>query len=109
MNVTLAQRLVGLARHAYGVAREPVTDWSATRLDLIATPAFSGFVASDDSATVALLSARAIATFTHNDWSLLLGVEPGVLLPPVNVGTGAESARLGRPWTMASVGLGRNF
>jgi pimeloyl-ACP methyl ester carboxylesterase len=50
VNVTLAQRLVGLARHAYGVSPEPVTDWSATRLDLIVTPAFSGFVASDDHA-----------------------------------------------------------
>jgi hypothetical protein len=36
-------------------------------------------------------------------------VEPGVLLPPVNLGTGAASARLGRPWTTANVGLGYNF
>lgn len=68
-----------------------------------------GFVDSDDTARVALLSARAAATFTHNAWSVLLGVEPGVLLPPVNLGTGDASARLGRPWTTATVGLGWNF
>jgi hypothetical protein len=71
--------------------------------------ASDGFVGSDDTARVALLSARAAATFTHNHWSVLLGVEPGVLLPPVNLGTGAASARLGRPWTTANVGLGYNF
>jgi hypothetical protein len=68
-----------------------------------------GFSAKADSARVALLSARAALTFTHADWSLLLGVEPGVLLPAVDVSAGNETVRLGRPWTTTSVGLGWNF
>ncbi len=68
-----------------------------------------GFSASSDSTLVALLSARAALTFTHGDWSLLLGFEPGVLLPAVDVSAGSETVRLGRPWTTASVGLGWNF
>jgi hypothetical protein len=68
-----------------------------------------GYVGSEDSARVAVLSARAAACFTHNDWSLLLGIDPGVLLPAVNVGAGGEAVRLGRPWTTAGVGLGWNF
>jgi hypothetical protein len=68
-----------------------------------------GFSAKSDSARVALLSARAALTFTHADWSLLLGVEPGVLLPAVDVSGGSETVRLGRPWTTTSIGLGWNF
>jgi hypothetical protein len=71
--------------------------------------ASEGFAASSDAARVALLSARAAATFTHNDWSLLLAVEPGVLLPAVDVSAGSDAVRLGRPWTTTSVGLGWNF
>jgi hypothetical protein len=69
----------------------------------------SGFSATTDATRVALLSAKAAASFTHKDWSLLLGVEPGVMLPPVSIGSGGDTARLGRPWTTASVGLGWNF
>jgi hypothetical protein len=69
----------------------------------------AGFSAATDATRVALLSARAAASFTHKDWSLLLGVEPGVMLPAVSIGAGSDTARLGRPWTTASVGLGWNF
>jgi hypothetical protein len=69
----------------------------------------AGFSAATDATRVALLSAKAAASFTHKDWSLLLGVEPGVMLPAVSIGAGRDTARLGRPWTTASVGLGWNF
>jgi hypothetical protein len=69
----------------------------------------AGFSATTDATRVGLLSARAAASFTHKDWSLLLGVEPGVMLPAVSIGGGSDTARLGRPWTTASVGLGWNF
>jgi hypothetical protein len=69
----------------------------------------AGFSATRDQASVALLSSRAMAFFTHKDWSLLLGIEPGVMLPAASVGGGDEVARLGRPWTTASVGLGWNL
>jgi hypothetical protein len=69
----------------------------------------AGFSAATDTTRVALLSARAAASFTHKDWSLLLGVEPGVMLPAVSIDAGSDTARLGRPWTTASVGLGWNF
>ena len=71
--------------------------------------ASDGFSAKSDSARAALLSARATLTFSHGDWSLLLGIEPGVLLPAVDVSAGGETVRLGRPWTTTSVGLGWNF
>jgi hypothetical protein len=69
----------------------------------------SGFAATDDSTRVAILSARATAFFTHDDWSLLLALEPGVMLPAVSVSAGNDVARLGRPWTQASIGFGWNF
>jgi hypothetical protein len=68
-----------------------------------------GYVGSDDTARVGLLSARAAAFFTHGDWSVFLAVEPGVLLPAVDVDSDAVAARLGRPWTATSVGLGYHF
>ena len=58
---------------------------------------------------VALLSARATASFRHNQFSLLVAIEPGVMLPPVSIGAGNDVSRLGRPWTQASVGLGWNL
>jgi hypothetical protein len=68
-----------------------------------------GFSGTSDSTLVALLSARATAFFTHNNWSLLVGVEPGVMLPAVSIGSGSNAARLGRPWTTTSIGLGYAF
>ena len=50
MNVTLAQRLVGLARGAYRADHPTAAGWAATHLDRIETPAFTGFVVSDDRA-----------------------------------------------------------
>ncbi|MGD9509465.1 MAG: thioesterase domain-containing protein [Geminicoccaceae bacterium] len=50
MDVTLAQRLVGLARHAYRDARHPAGGAAVIHSDPIETPAFTGFVASDEHA-----------------------------------------------------------
>jgi hypothetical protein len=71
--------------------------------------AAENYAGTNDSTRVTLLSARATAFYTHRRWSLLVAVEPGVMLPPVTIGAGNESARLGRPWTQASVGLGWNL
>ena len=66
------------------------------------------YSATSDATHVALLSARATASFTHDAWSLMLVLEPGVMLPAVTIDTGNDVARVGRPWTQASVGLGWN-
>jgi pimeloyl-ACP methyl ester carboxylesterase len=51
VNVTLARRLVGLARRAYVRAEPAVPDaWQPRHVDTFDTPAFSGFAASDDHA-----------------------------------------------------------
>ena len=51
MNVTLARRLVGLARRAYARPEPAVpVSWQPRRVDVFATPAFSGFAASDEQA-----------------------------------------------------------
>ena len=51
MNVVLARRLVGLARRAYLRADPDLAAlWQPSRVDAFATPAFSGFAASDDQA-----------------------------------------------------------
>ncbi len=51
MNVTLARRLVGLARRAYlGAGPAPDGAWQPRQLDAFETPAFTGFAASDDEA-----------------------------------------------------------
>ncbi|HVR20942.1 MAG TPA: hypothetical protein VMS65_14625 [Polyangiaceae bacterium] len=71
--------------------------------------AAANYTATDDSTRVALLSARATASFRHNQFSLLVAIEPGVMLPPVSIGAGDDVSRLGRPWTQASVGLGWNL
>ncbi|HEX6271881.1 MAG TPA: hypothetical protein VFZ53_02520 [Polyangiaceae bacterium] len=68
--------------------------------------AAAGYSATDEATSVALLSARATGFFTHHRFSVLVAIEPGVMLPPVSVGVGSDVARLGRPWTQASVGLG---
>jgi len=49
LDVTLARRLVGLARRAYVHLAEPPTPpvWQPSRVDAFETPSFSGFVASD--------------------------------------------------------------
>jgi hypothetical protein len=51
VNVTLARRLVGLARHAY-LRRDPglPPNWHPSRVDAFSTPAFTGFAASDEHA-----------------------------------------------------------
>ena len=51
MNVTLAKRLVTLAQHAYvGADAAGPQIWRPRQVDAFATPAFKGFVASDDDA-----------------------------------------------------------
>ena len=51
MNVTLARRLVSLARRAYAHAGPAApSPWQPRHLDPFDTPAFTGFVASDDRA-----------------------------------------------------------
>ncbi len=48
MNVTLARRLVGLARHAYAYLDPSLPPgWQPRHVDSFATPAFTGFAASD--------------------------------------------------------------
>lgn len=51
MNVTLARRLVSLARRAY-LDLDPAAGaiWHPSRVDAFATPSFTGFVASDEQA-----------------------------------------------------------
>ena len=51
MNVTLARRLVSLARRAY-LKADPAADavWQPRQVDAFATPAFTGFAASDEHA-----------------------------------------------------------
>jgi hypothetical protein len=68
----------------------------------------SGSVA-EDSTRVGVVSARGTVTLKHDDLRLLLGLEPGVMLPAVSISAGDEAIRLGRPWTLASVGLGWSF
>jgi hypothetical protein len=68
-----------------------------------------GYVGSEDTARVGLVSARAAVFFTHEAWSVFLAVDPGVLLPAVDVDSDAGATRLGRPWTSSSLGLGYNF
>jgi hypothetical protein len=51
LNVTLARRLVGLARRAYAHLDPPATPaWQPRHVDGFTTPAFTGFAASDDRA-----------------------------------------------------------
>lgn len=51
MDVSLARRLVGLARRAYACTGETVpVPWQPTQLDAFDTPCFSGFAASDERA-----------------------------------------------------------
>ena len=51
LNVTLARRLVGLARRAYAhLDPTPLTGWEPRYVDDFVTPAFTGFAASDASA-----------------------------------------------------------
>ena len=51
MNVTLARRLVGLARRAYAAARsDRAAAWQPRQVDAFTTPAFTGFAASDEHA-----------------------------------------------------------
>jgi hypothetical protein len=64
---------------------------------------------AEDSTRVGVVSARATVTLKHDDLRLLLGFEPGVTLPAVSISAADESIRLGRPWTLASVGLGWSF
>ena len=51
MNLTLARRLVSLARRAY-LKADPAADavWQPRLVDAFATPAFTGFAASDEHA-----------------------------------------------------------
>ena len=64
---------------------------------------------AEDTTRVGVVSARATVTLKHDDLRLLLGLEPGVTLPAVSISAGDEAVRLGRPWTLASVGLGWSF
>lgn len=50
MNLTLAGRLIGLARQAYGAVPPDPAGWRPSRIDALETAAFSGFVASDERA-----------------------------------------------------------
>jgi hypothetical protein len=69
----------------------------------------AGESVADDSTRVGVVSARATVTLKHENLRLLLALEPGVTLPAVSISAGNETVRLGRPWTLASVGIGWSF
>ncbi|HLV23090.1 MAG TPA: hypothetical protein VKZ49_19510 [Polyangiaceae bacterium] len=69
-----------------------------------------GFVATDDSTTVGLVSARAVGAWRAGRFTLMVIAEPGVLLPALSVrAAGEEVARVGRPWLSLAGGAGWQF
>jgi hypothetical protein len=93
--------------------------WSASALNLAlgagvgavwldeTARANAGYVANADDAYVGLLSLRARGSVKSGNLSLVLTLEPGVLLPGASIrASDDELSRIGRPWTTITAGIG---
>jgi hypothetical protein len=67
----------------------------------------AGFTANADDTLLGLVSLRARGTLQRGYFSIVLGVEPGFLVPAASIRAGNEEvARLGRFWTNVTGGVG---
>ena len=73
MNVTLARRLVGLARQAYAYLDPAVpTSWQPDHVDAFTTPAFTGFAASDANGAYLVFRGTKLNLDSHNSFERTL-------------------------------------
>jgi hypothetical protein len=92
------------ARRQYGVALG--LGGGATFVRETASPA-AGYVGFAETANVGLVSARARAFARFGKAFLVLGIDPGLLVPAVGVQAAGEQALgIGRPWLTLSAGVG---
>jgi hypothetical protein len=106
-----AQELLGflmfdpMANRAYGVAFG--LGGGALWAHADATAA-AGFVAYERTARVALLATRVRAFAAWRSWYAALTLDPGVVVPPLEVSASGQEERLriGRPWASVAAGIG---
>ena len=100
MNVTLARRLVSLARRAYAHADPAAapSPWQPRHLDAFDTPAFTGFVASDERAAYLVFR----GTKLHLDFGDLFRRSLQAWLANLDFAQVEEAAGAAAPWCTAA-------